>query len=372
MLSPLQILQTPKGDARRFARRVLPLCIVTILSSGVRPAHADGLPTLDSAATRISDLVAEKLKELSVNELVVTTFVNPHDAQKPGGPGIAETIKDKLRQKGIRSVRKSDYSLTGQFRVSANAQKHFPDGHIQNVPAAKIFFQLKQKGKQQLLLDSSLIDEDGLGIVEDHADLGTIAGLITPINNAKDLARSMGSDRSSEPLVEVADKWIQLANDPNLKVQILKARASEKNATPRDQDYKPVDVLFEGNLPYISLKHDDIYIVQIRNDHPYAVAARLTIDGLNMFHFSEEKEKRTDLWIFPSRSTYVLRGWHRKGNEVYLFKISDYAGNPRTDDESENATDVGAISVSFFSAWKPGENPPPNENITGFASYSQP
>ena len=44
-----------------------------------------------------------------------------------------------------------------------------------------------------------------------------------------------------------------------------------------------------------------------------------------MFNFSDEKNLRSDFWIFKPLESYTLRGWHRKGREFDTFLVNEYS-----------------------------------------------
>jgi hypothetical protein len=98
--------------------------------------------------------------------------------------------------------------------------------------------------------------------------------------------------------------------------------------------------------------------VRVINNSSYDAAAVLTIDGLNSFTFSENKEYKH--YIVRPRSALVIRGWHRSNEVSDSFQVTSYAKSAVAQ-AMPNSSDIGMISVLFSAAWT-GE-PPPGEPL---------
>jgi hypothetical protein len=116
----------------------------------------------------------------------------------------------------------------------------------------------------------------------------------------------------------------------------------------------------------VATGRNEIYSVRLINESPHDAAATLTIDGLNMFVFSEVKDKkgqpRYTHVIVPARSSGTILGWHRTNEKSDSFLVTEYAKSAAAQ-LLHNSAKIGTITVCFSAAWPrdgrpPGDEPP--------------
>ena len=115
----------------------------------------------------------------------------------------------------------------------------------------------------------------------------------------------------------------------------------------------------------VKLQRDQTYAIRIVNRSPIEVAVRLSVDGFNIFAFSEMRQEDGpykgaplyDMLLVPPKETVTVRGWHRNNSTSYKFKITDYADTAAA--KMNKTTDVGTITATFCAAWE--KTPPPDE-----------
>ncbi len=97
------------------------------------------------------------------------------------------------------------------------------------------------------------------------------------------------------------------------------------------------------NQAFVPLQRDDVFAIRLINDNDYAVAAVLSIDGLNVFSFSENKNY-THFIIKPNEQLTVP-GWHRTNQKSDEFLITELAKGAAA--ELKSKAPVGTITVLF-------------------------
>ena len=84
----------------------------------------------------------------------------------------------------------------------------------------------------------------------------------------------------------------------------------------------------------------------------------LTIDGLSVFAFSENKNYI--YWMVREKKTLTIPGWHRTNTKADSFLVTEYAKSVVAEALPSSAA-VGTITATFAAAWPKGGNPPADE-----------
>src|SRR5262249_17969134 len=124
------------------------------------------------------------------------------------------------------------------------------------------------------------------------------------------------------PTTHVSRTRVSAGADGKLAVEVLvdgKARA----------------VKDEDGMAFLAetIKRGETYAVRIINGTDQEMAAELTLDGLNMFQFSEVRhtdgpskgQPRYSTIILGPGKQAVIRGWHRTNERSSEFKVTGYA-----------------------------------------------
>jgi hypothetical protein len=134
-------------------------------------------------------------------------------------------------------------------------------------------------------------------------------------------------------------------------------RVGKRN--PTDEDYEPVPINEEDDaILFAGLEKDNIYAIRLFNNTDRLAAATVTIDGLNMFAFSEVPGYRAlGKVLVPPRAErpdgVLFKGWHHTNADSYAFQVCDVGESavaelqgdgPHIDDQ------VGVITVRFAAA----------------------
>jgi hypothetical protein len=117
---------------------------------------------------------------------------------------------------------------------------------------------------------------------------------------------------------------------------------------------------------FIRLDLGEVFAIELTNNDDYHAVVRLTIDGVNVFEFSDYRETYY-FYVVPRHSRLLVKGWHRNNEVSDEFLIGTYP-------ESVNARvirqpdKVGTITAEFAAAWTDRGKRPPDEQTTRDAS----
>jgi hypothetical protein len=133
-------------------------------------------------------------------------------------------------------------------------------------------------------------------------------------------------------------------------------------------DDKPQAPTGEDGFGLVNLRRDQTYAVRLVNRSPIEVAVRLSIDGLNIFTFSELRQTEGpykgaplyDMVLIPPQESITIKGWHRDNTTSNKFTITEYAATAAA--KMGKTTDLGTITATFCAAW---EKAPPADEPDG-------
>lgn len=120
-----------------------------------------------------------------------------------------------------------------------------------------------------------------------------------------------------------------------------------------DGSLSPVPVDEEGGLLFISLDIGDTYAIRVFNNTDRLAAATISIDGLNLFTFSEVPAYREvgKIIVPPGPKGAIIRGWHKSNTEQYSFQVADVGEAAVAELKDIDALEVddtlGIITASF-------------------------
>jgi hypothetical protein len=186
----------------------------------------------------------------------------------------------------------------------------------------------------------------------------------------KELVEAIKSPSKSPEPVDVDGTMVRPRKGSKFAVEILTATPSKVREAPPDDAYKPVPPMLREGLPYVLIPEGNCYAVKIYNDNDFHVAAAIAIDGLDLFHFS--KEKNMNYWIFGQKqvspasddsikSAYAVFGFHREGQQFDRFLVGEYSKDPDAKLLVDDDSKLSQITVEFHAAWSRDSEMPADE-----------
>jgi hypothetical protein len=141
--------------------------------------------------------------------------------------------------------------------------------------------------------------------------------------------------------------------------------ADGKAVQPRDRD----------GSAFAPIAREQEYSIRLINRSNQEMGVRLSIDGLNVFHFSELRQPATlpggkpnprkgepqyDLILVPAKGEVIVPGWHRTNSKALAFKVLEY-GQTAASQFGKDDAPVGTITATFAAVWEkdpPADEPP--------------
>lgn len=318
---------------------------------GFSPEPAAAAPLDEVLAGTIRE-IAQTLSARGIDKVIpkyngVLTF--------PGGntQGMTEKIKEGLAPHGIQISSRADHVLETRFVRS--------DDENENA------FRLRFEG--------TLVDKRGKAIarfasldeVDDGKDLAELTGTTAHFRPHPD-GRSRGADFQRDldkHTIFVGNDSTRLFSSQEGQFGIeLKVRG-----TPRRFREK------EEGLAYVTLDQGEEYSLTLFNNTRQEMSVTLKVDGVNVFHFCEEREfnfttdkmePKFSKWVIPPGQKAEIQGWFKSSRATSRFRITPVeqgaaaiAGLP--------LDEVGIITATFQASW-PGSQDPPRDEPFAFVN----
>ena len=252
---------------RRVARVGVALALGTVLAGPVRADEA-----LRTELAAIARGIAEAVKGLGHDTVAVGEFTGPAQLATSSGPVITKTLAEELSKNGVAVKRVAAVGVKGEFEDVKDKQS--------GLLAARIKGTVTDRTGQVLFTFSRGVFGDNVLA----ALFGTTAKLppdLSPAKRNAELEKSL-----DKPKVHVQGAQVSAAADSPYAVEILAApqpggRYASRPATIQD------------GLAFVPLRRGEVFGVKLINRSPHDAAVTLTIDGLNLYAFSDLKNPKT-------------------------------------------------------------------------------
>jgi hypothetical protein len=330
---------------------------MVVLATLALPAPATAA---ESALSKELDGFAAKLKTVVEEEhadgIAVGEFTGPPNPSTSSGPGIQQQLILSLRAQKVTVKEEASLFVKGEYFLIDDAKD-------------------KERDRYAIKLEATVRNKRGAKVTDYQAE----------IRSNDDIAKMMGvtSDLGKKSEADQGDRAEKIKADidkPGVFIQGTKVKAS------RDALY-PVEVLVgtaarkalnvKGHA-FVPIKRGEIYAVRVFNPGPHDAAVSLTIDGLDVFTFSEIKNAKGR----PRYTHYVVRpgqhltipGWHCNNEHSAAFQVVDFKNSALAKASAgadakllRGSPAVGTITVCFHFAWT-GDKPPAGAREGGGAA----
>lgn len=123
-----------------------------------------------------------------------------------------------------------------------------------------------------------------------------------------------------------------------------------------------------GGRPYGQIPPDQVYAVRLLNHADHDVAVSLSIDGVNVFHFSEQVPA-PKYWVVPRRQgtnpgETIVRGWDKSSGRSVEFKVVDFPDSAAARIKLDSNQVIGLITATFAACWENEQDRPRSEGRT--------
>ena len=302
------------------------------------PATARGAEDdLHRELSKVAEQVKLLLDQKGQDSIAVGDFRGPAKLAASGGPSITKALGDELKKLGVAVKRRAELEINGEYR------------DVEDKKSKGLGVEIK----------AHVVDRAGAEIVAFEPrglfNLTTIASLIgvtveLPADATdEDRGKKLG-DAIDKPEVHLANTRISAGAGSPYAIEILVKAGAEPHPRAATKD--------DDGFAFLKIKRGEIYSVKLINDSPYDAAVTLTIDGLNMFAFSEKSAYT--VVIVPAKKSGIIAGWHRTNKVSDSFQVTEYAKSAAAE-KLPDASALGTITASFAAAWPKGQPPPEDE-----------
>ncbi|MFK7767090.1 MAG: hypothetical protein AB8B55_07695 [Mariniblastus sp.] len=120
--------------------------------------------------------------------------------------------------------------------------------------------------------------------------------------------------------------------------------------------------------PFVQINQSEVYAVRLINHSKHEAAVKLTIDGVNVFHFSNQNPKPKH-WVVPPKrngkpGTTLIRGWDQSSGTSLEFKVTSWPSSAAALVKLQPSKKIGVISAAFSACWAGEKDRPRDEGRT--------
>jgi hypothetical protein len=319
-------------------RRAAPGIVLIVGAVLAGPIQAEDALRTELAV--VAKGIAEAVKGLGHEAIAVGEFTGPAQLAASGGPAIAKTLAEELPKHGLAVKKVAQVGVKGEFEDVKDKQS--------GLLAARIKGTVTDRSGQVLFTFSrGVFSETVLAAL-----FGTTAKLpadLPPAERNAQLEKSL-----DKPKVHIEGSRVSAAADSPFAMEILAA-------PHQGAKYQPRSATVVDGLAFVPLSRGEVFAVRLINKSSHEAAVTLTIDGLNLYAFSDVRNPKTGrprytvVLVGPGQEE-TLFGWHRNNEVSEEFVITEYAKSAAAELKSTAAT--GTVTASFAAAW-PKDTPPP-------------
>lgn len=320
-----------------------------------------GQPELEAEIARIAAEVLQAIGDQPVRVGIFSPSGRGLD-QSNAGPGIEADLRTELGRLQPERVR-ADASLevSGQYAYA----------RVRDVRTGE----LKFDGRRVIQITAHVIDTETStplrlpAPLEAYVDSNRVTAALTgitasiPRDGSKEVRQQGLEQALSEPSVFVSSSLVRSRDDSPYAVELL-VKSLQDKATAHPVPREPV--IAEGQA-FVEISETELYEVRVYNNSPRPLAVALTVDGIDVFHFSTDRNsddtpRFTHFIIAPagrapgsrgleeSAGAFTVPGWHHalEGTENYhSFLVTGYGHGAATQAGLAARGSVGQIHVQF-------------------------
>jgi len=365
-------MTTPDKTTFLAALAALLICLSTCrtLTAQESAPAADVIGQVDEAMGKLGDEGAQFVKsdKEAGGEIAIGTFTGPAGAT--AGPKMVKMLKEHLQEKCKVVTLGSAYSISGNYFVKKDETK----GQLVIVIDAKIFnrlgaphLSLRRKIVTDLsaapklfglVFDASQAEEDDPPAA-DKTEKKEVSFDQTDKKPAEKSLRKSGdvakvlesSFNRDKPALDVDDGVVVKASEQSPYGLEIVEQTAEGNykAIPVDGD------ALASGVAKVQINPENPFAVRIHNRGTHLVGVDLTLDGINVFEFSQNPfwKQLGKMVIQPGVTT--IKGWHDQGDHSFAFLVTNYGASAAASlGVTEEDTNLGTITATFYEIVPPG------------------
>lgn len=321
-----------------------------------RPRHLALIAALLSvdASAAASNELRDKLQSLAANILKATrnqpvtvgVFSGTGLPETNSGPGIEGELRNALNQLLAGCVKDdATFEVKGDYAFAKST-----DPKNAGLKVAKIKARLidKETGEEVLGLNVSLdLQLDGTRTI---AELIQVSASLPPDGTKAERNRRLDEARKT-PTVECHGSLVSSSSGSLYQVELIAGPPSSN-----DRDLQPRSARVENGQAFVNVAEGEVYALRIHNKDAKPIAVAISVDGLDMYHFSKDRDPKTGHPLYthsilqPGESGVIL-GWHHQVHgtpNYHRFQIKKYGeGESSKAGIARGKTGVVQVSIGY-------------------------
>ncbi len=325
--------------------------------------------TLNKSVADIAKAVFRVVDAQHTRELTVGLFNDNADPNHTFGIGLRDLFIKALRAEGLNPTASADIRFFGSFEIGPARISEA----LREFPVAKIAFTVARRNGIRLLDSEKDLALEQRPRVTDPGDLARMSGqtgFTPPSLPAGDRFKTFFESEKGNPnLFEIAGTLVRPKGAPYaVEMRVAKFAGSQK---PNAAAFQPRAVEAPDGRPFLKVKPGEVNAGRIINDAGHEAAVTLSIDGLSMFAFRDDKNDKAEHVIVAPHSAADILGWYRNEKTSNVFQVVDLPPHPDAK-LLKNPALIGAITVTFAACWEKDSQKPRDEPPTRQATEIQP
>jgi hypothetical protein len=348
-----------------YLRRLFVFGLLTLALPGVAPKgfaadekkEADEKKDLKSAVKTLATAVHNFLLEEKLETVAVGDFANPAKVDNANfGPGLKKLLTEELQALKVTVSGKASHSVQGRFAVVT-------DPTDRNQIAIRLTAEVLNASDQRV--------GEFKADVQSNTDIAKLTGITASLPSRGDKERRNEEIQKAKdkPKVTLEGTLIRTKADSPFAVELLVRSKDSPAAAPR-----PATV--RDGQAFVDILRDEIYEVRVYNKTASEAAVSLTIDGVDVFAFSDLKDAKTGKprythFIVAPNSKFTIHGWHKTNDRALSFLVTEIGKGASSGLKSTGQVGVLTVTFSLAGAFPkdlPGDDAARGapENETGF------
>lgn len=367
--------------------RILPLLLMMSQCLGGSYGYSQDSVSndLDSELTRFARRTSFFLKQQEQSQVSVGTIVGVGKASIPGGPGIAKKIQQAIEQEKMVSINDlAVWTIQGTMIFGDGTNGELNGGADSKLTTNRLSLTILL----QLINTQTQAKVEDKIVVTKLSQLPTLTGATfqtSPDADVKESRKSFVQGLVAAPFIDPkAPSRVRVSPDSPYSLE-LRAKPigaeNSANGLPIASAIKERPGITATSMQpfaFSPIDKNQVYEVVVGNESDREIAVSISVDGIDVFTFSEEINLNTKKSLFTHfivapQSELVVPGWHKtidpnRDDNFLAFLVTEYGQGASSKLFPQKAIDgtVGAVTVAISNSYSPSDGAKSSQAETGF------
>ena len=340
-----------------FQKRII-IGTLSLIAWAAAHVQADEASLHPKFSDAIDSIAADVIKYIqSEPETEEAIRIGSWDGPGGGGSLISIKLREVLQEANITLKKVSGYSISGSYEQDQNST-----GRHVTVITANI---KNTSGNEVHVLRRRLVTDDKVairlfGVTVDNtaasdAEETEIAKKEGKVPNQTPLGSTKKSDAQlRDTIANPKQSTLDVSSSANAGPESVMRFAAgspygvELLVSQEDGSMAPCPIQVEDGTSFADIGVKQVYAIKIYNGSGKEVGVDISIDGVNIFAFSDNPTWKSLGKVLVRPGQGIIRGWSGKGTSVNKFTIVEYGESAAA--ELGLFQGVGSITVVFHPA----------------------